>query len=270
MISLTLLYGIEGYFVGAVITQMLTSTYLLNLSISHSPLATTHRYRLGDPRPLSRLKDVSLLSYAANLTSMAWSRLPILIAGGFLSQDLIGAISAVQNLAFRLKIVNEAITIFVTPTLSRVYIQSRAAFKSTFRRELLEAIALNLGAAALVAGLWHWYGRLLVGPEKWHFIGSLFYAFIGIELLLAFTGLLQKFVIVPAKRTEGLVISYISLRTVSFVLLALLIVFDFPARLVIPVSLAIPAAALALCLSLRTKAVLASIGQSDLPAPSNP
>ena len=212
--------GLWGYFVAQTVERL----PLLLFSLPHLITALC-RLDLGVSslssqfETLSRLREISSLNYFNHLTTEIWQRLPIFVGAIFLPAHVIGAVTIAQSLGRRLSVVNQSLSTFQVARMSSALRDGVQSFTNAVRRELWVVITCNVLAACAACIAWLCIGAQVVGAEKYESVGGLVYAFIAFQLMHAITNVTKRSIIVPTKKTQGLVSLVVSLRTLTFLIL---------------------------------------------------
>lgn len=256
-------FGLQGYWVALIGTELLSATFLLAAIVHTQPgCAPTSLRDLFNRDAYEDLQQVSQLDYGNNLSATAWMRLPFILGALILPETAVGAAAIAQGLAMRLGLASEITSALVLPRLTAARTTGPSAFLRALRREGSEVLAI-LGltvAAALLA--WHFAGEAVLGA-KWNTVGGLFYAFVAIQVVLILTVVAKRAVIVPTKATEGLLLPLVLARACVVVLVLALAMSGMVDRQVLPTAMLVTASSVAAIMIWRALRVVTELKPND-------
>ncbi len=204
-------YKINGYFIAMLLFNTISTIVLAILALK--PLKTTF------PLPtksefktlLKDLMTISLAIYLVKVIYTLWEKIGPLILGLELTPEIVGIFAFAMLYAKKIVNVSDAITDVNLPVLSEKFVKNLDDFKITFSQNFdkVFALILFLGFTAV-----YWAPQVvvvLVGSDKYtqslQMIIPLTYAFI----MYSFINIAKSSVIIPAKLTKELIVSFIIL-----------------------------------------------------------
>lgn len=206
---------INGYFY-AMLAFNVVSTIILGF-LALKPLKTNFKFptKKEFKHLLKELLTISLAIYAVKIIYTFWEKIGPLVLGLDLTPEVVGIFAFAMLYAKKIVNVSDAITDVNLPVLSEKFAKDLKDFKHTFASNFNKVFIaiLTLGFTAV-----YWAPevvKLLIGNDKYadslSMILPLTYAFI----LYSFINVAKSSVIIPAKMTKEMVISFVLLILVT-------------------------------------------------------
>ncbi len=204
-------YKTVGYFYAMLIFNAICTAILLVLALkplkTKFPLPSKKEFKVL----LKDLLSISLAIYVVKVIYTMWEKVGPLVLGIELTPEVVGVFAFAMLYAKKIVNVSDAITDVNLPVLSEKFAKNIEDFKSTFSSNFdkIFVVILALGFTAV-----YWSPEavgLLVGGNKYDeslpLIIPLTYAFI----LYSFINVAKSSVIIPAKLTKEMIISFLIL-----------------------------------------------------------
>jgi len=251
-------FSVYGYFIGRLVCNgvLLALTLWFLKDMLQGDVSMEERTPMD--APLSQLWDVSVFSYASGVALKAWERLPFIIGAAVLPAQAVGVAAVALKFTNRINLGNQAFTNFLAPLMTRKWVFQREGFTKHVAKEVGQIFLFNLLVGIFICLVWRFGGEKIIQAEKVDSVGMVFYAFVGLQLLLGVVNILKRLVIIPSKKLDRLLPPLIVLRLSVLPIMFLAMVSGVQQKWIIPVSLILSSVLILLLFVFRSRTILLS------------
>jgi O-antigen/teichoic acid export membrane protein len=255
--------GVPGYFYAQLVNGASLVLMVMLVIFRGATLPTYQEFRKDWRSATIQLWGISWFMYMYKGSMTVWRRLPILLCAPFVSPQVLGAVTAALDLAFKVHLLHQALSPLVIQRLSRAFAQSIRNYHELVREELRDVVLLNVAAFVIAILGWYWFGALILTEERWSLIGDVFYLALMVEATLVIANVSSMCVLVPTKQIDRLTLPTILLRLATFPMVYLLLTAALPHGSVILLSMLLPGIFVAVLYGFRARLVLRTLPQTE-------